>query len=80
MTSHHHTVFNEELFCDAMITHYQELLRRRMKGWRFVTASFAWKKVKYYQQLKEQLQEQKSMSNFLNNNNHGQSTNTPVAG
>ena len=77
-TSNH---FSEELFCDVMITHYQELLRRRVKGWKFVSAAFAFKKIKYYQQLKahlhnELVEAQTTVNNVLTeiNQNHGQPT------
>lgn len=43
--------FDEILFCEVQITHYQELYRRRCRGWNFKAACFAWQRMKYYQRL-----------------------------
>ena len=74
-----HSILSEELFCDVMISHYQKLLQQRVKGWRFVAAAFAWKKLKYYQRMREEVLQTKSIvDSVLNDVNNGSKVNSPA--
>lgn len=50
-----YTQFNELLYCDIQIAHYSELVRRRCRGFRFVAAAFAWKRLQWYKHIRQSI-------------------------
>lgn len=43
--------FDDILFLETMISHYAALYKKNMRGWRFIKAAFAWKRLQYFKSL-----------------------------